>query len=340
MDNRVKGWTEADAQVAVDYYWEEESYNELIYMSEWFPLPESGYDYVQDGYFTIGGYDSFGRDDDDDIMSIYLYEGETYSFFVGQEDPDGWDYIYPSLSLFDENGYLLRTQEGSSSFSAPYESSIINFTPHDAGWVFLFISSPYAWDSAAVVVVAAQTNETSPPPVVDVEEVVDTTPTPEPEPEPEVSPATTAIINPDTSNFDNAILSESGQRIDADDAMLYRMYLGGMDRVPDENGFQWWADEITFGDARLVDVATGFVFSSEFEGYADTNENGTVDNEEFVSHMYENVFGRAPDQSGYDFWINKLDSSKATQPEVFVSMTQSNEYVDITLEAVGDYLFI
>ena len=54
--------------------------------------------------------------------------------------------------------------------------------------------------------------------------------------------------------------------------------------------------------------------------------------------MYVNVFGREPDQGGFDFWFGELDSGNRNQTDVLVDMTQSNEYVELTLNAVVDYL--
>ena len=54
--------------------------------------------------------------------------------------------------------------------------------------------------------------------------------------------------------------------------------------------------------------------------------------------MYQNVFGRAPDREGFDFWSNELDTGNRTQANVLADMTQSKEYVEMTVNPVVDFL--
>ena len=140
------------------------------------------------------------------------------------------------------------------------------------------------------------------------------------------------IIDRDNYNWDNDIDTGDQQLITAEDAQLYRSYLGAMGRLPDIGGFNWWANEIDEGRHSLDTMAAGFINSSEFKGYADSDHNGYISNHEFISHMYEDVFGRWPDQEGYDYWMAELNSGSSDQAEVFIDMTQSNEYIDQTLE--------
>ena len=85
-------------------------------------------------------------------------------------------------------------------------------------------------------------------------------------------------------------------------------------------------------------MAAGFVFSDEFQSIADTNQDDITDNLEFIDHMYLNVFGREPDEGGLFFWLGELRSGNRTQANVLVEMTQSNEYVELTVSGVVDYL--
>lgn len=51
------------------------------------------------------------------------------------------------------------------------------------------------------------------------------------------------------------------------------------------------------------------------------------------------VFGREPDESGYVWWLEELDSGRRSQVDDLVDMTQSNEYVELTKKYVVDYLY-
>ena len=133
-------------------------------------------------------------------------------------------------------------------------------------------------------------------------------------------------------------MAAPGVEISAADAQLYRTYSGGLGRTPDDEGFAWWSNEIAEGRHTLDSMAAGFIFSSEFQGLADTNQDGMTDNLELVNHMFVSVFDREPDEGGLNFWLGELDSGSRTQAKVLVDMTQSNEYIDLTLNAAVDYL--
>ncbi len=149
------------------------------------------------------------------------------------------------------------------------------------------------------------------------------------------------FIDPDELLANNDINTGDGWIIQADAAQLYRVYMGAMGRLPDDAGFKWWFEKIEAGGRQAIfEMAEGFIHSPEFKGYADTNNDNQISNDEFVTHMYEGVFGRSPDQEGYDFWLEKLELHNYNQRQVLVYMTESNEYVEQTLEVVAEYIFI
>lgn len=163
-------------------------------------------------------------------------------------------------------------------------------------------------------------------------------------PNPDGSPVTPIppfIDSVDDYKWDDDIwVPDEYRSVAAEDAQMYRLYLGGMGHIPDSEGFLWWSYEVRFGESGLKGMADGFVYSSEFKSYADMNADGEVSNHEFVTHMYENVFEREPDRGGYNYWIGELDSGASDQGDVLMQMTQSNEYIDQTLEVVAAYLFL
>ena len=129
-------------------------------------------------------------------------------------------------------------------------------------------------------------------------------------------------------------------KVSALEAGLYRTYYGALGRLPDEGGFGFWLNEIMENGASFEEVATGFLGSPEFIDLADTNDSGNVSAEEFVAHMYRNVFGRQPDEAGFNWWLDQLYSQEFSTEEAFVSMVQSDEFVQLTAGTVYDYLFL
>ena len=72
----------------------------------------------------------------------------------------------------------------------------------------------------------------------------------------------------------------------------------------------------------LLDIARDFVASDEFR----TLYGAHPSNAEIVAKFYPNVLNRAPDPQS-QFWIDVLDSKRATVAEVLVGFSESAENV-------------
>ena len=127
--------------------------------------------------------------------------------------------------------------------------------------------------------------------------------------------------------------------ISADDTQLYRAYLGIMGRTPDKAGFDWWADQLEQG-STLTDMTAGFFASPEFQTRADRNRDANISPEELLDELYGNTLGRNPDLSGYNWWLNELYSGVRTSDQVMLAFTQSDEYIDASLQVVGLQLWL
>ena len=130
------------------------------------------------------------------------------------------------------------------------------------------------------------------------------------------------------------------QVIESTDAQLYRIYFGSLGRIPDQGGFEFWKEQVESEVFSFAEVSARFIDSSEFQGLADVNGLGGVDDFEFLDHMYANVLGRVPDQDGYVWWLGQLDSDAHTQATAFANMVQSDEFVLTTAATVADFLFV
>jgi hypothetical protein len=146
------------------------------------------------------------------------------------------------------------------------------------------------------------------------------------------------LVDDDENYWDAAIATLDGGGVSAADAQLFRTYSGALGRDPDDAGFDWWRTEIAAERHDMRSMAGGFLWSVEFQGQADTDSSGMVSNPEFLAHMYVNVFGREPDEAGFNWWLDQLDSGDKSQTDALLDMTQSNEYVQLTLYGAQDYL--
>ena len=99
-----------------------------------------------------------------------------------------------------------------------------------------------------------------------------------------------------------------------------RLYQAAFDRDPDAVGLGYWIDQIENG-LPLPEAAYWFMQSNEFEVIYGSD----VDNDAFVGLLYQNVLDRAPEQAGYDYWMDMLDNSSLNRQEALAFFSESAE---------------
>jgi len=103
-------------------------------------------------------------------------------------------------------------------------------------------------------------------------------------------------------------------------AEAYRLYQAAFDRTPDQAGLGYWIGQMSQGTG-LHAVANAFVHSGEFRTlYGDAPTNG-----EIITAIYANVLDRAPDQAGFAWWLQALDSGAASVTDLLVGFSESAE---------------
>jgi hypothetical protein len=337
-------WAFQDRQSFWNHYNYEYSTGDLGTLNWYVDRAFSEYEYAtQWDHTLIGGYDPNGWTDQYDLSQVWLEDGEIYDFAAVGADP-------VALELHDASGDLLLTNDGDNYYGYGHDAriadlvidtydlnpwvqadTIVNFKADYTGWHTISVTGAgnVLWTlPSEVSIVGFQHADNLPAPTKPSAST------------PPVESHTPYLIDNDNNHWDAAVADGNGKVVQAEDAQLYRAYMGTMGRMPDKDGFNWWANQIDQGKHTLLSMAEGFIFSEEFSGYADKNNDDQISNHEFVTHMYEGVFGRTPDKGGYDWWMNELDSGSRTQGEALLDMTQSNEYVEITTETVADYLFV
>ncbi|MCR8550897.1 DUF4214 domain-containing protein [Salipiger sp. P9] len=112
---------------------------------------------------------------------------------------------------------------------------------------------------------------------------------------------------------------------------VYRLYGATLAREPDANGFESWVAGLQT-NLTLLQVATRFVNSAEFQ-----NTYGSLTDEEFVTLLYHNVLGRAPDANGLANWVQRLEDGM-TRAQVVTGFSESGEYRNNTAPELDDYM--
>ena len=111
-----------------------------------------------------------------------------------------------------------------------------------------------------------------------------------------------------------------GFDVAANAGQVYRLYKAAFARTPDLGGLGGWIAGMDNG-LGLEQVANSFIASAEFQSlYGASSSNG-----QFVTALYLNVMGRAPDAGGYGYWVNQLASSLQSRAQVLVAFSESGE---------------
>jgi hypothetical protein len=108
------------------------------------------------------------------------------------------------------------------------------------------------------------------------------------------------------------------------------MYIAYFNRAPDAVGLAFWGTAYANG-MSLEDIAEEF--ATQPETLATYPENAS--NLKFVSDVYENVLGRAPDMDGLRFWSGELNDGNVGRGEFILAMlngvqdgSADREYLD------------
>jgi hypothetical protein len=116
--------------------------------------------------------------------------------------------------------------------------------------------------------------------------------------------------------------------VDGSAGQAYRLYAAALNRAPDRDGLGYWINAFD-NDATLTSVANGFINSAEFL----KNFNGNGSNSTFVNAMYNNVLDRAPDQPGFEYWVNVLNNG-TDRASVLIGFSESVENVALTANLI------
>ncbi len=105
------------------------------------------------------------------------------------------------------------------------------------------------------------------------------------------------------------------------DDFVERCYLVTLGRGSDPDGFADWKNQLLNGKAVGIEIAYGFLFSTEY-----TKKNKS--NADYVTDLYMLFMGREPDEDGFNDWVGRLDAGKS-RLEVFAGFANSQEFYNI-----------
>nr|WP_246699135.1 DUF4214 domain-containing protein [Rhizobium sp. BK491] len=105
---------------------------------------------------------------------------------------------------------------------------------------------------------------------------------------------------------------------------IYRLYRTILGREPDYTSLPHFISSAYNFGTDAVHIASDLVNSTEF-----TQKYGTLDNTQFITLLYQNAFGRAPDSAGLTAWVNLLNSgtSRAQAAEQFADYVEGQTHL-------------
>jgi hypothetical protein len=123
-------------------------------------------------------------------------------------------------------------------------------------------------------------------------------------------------------NIERIVFADKSVALDVEGnaGQAYRIYQAAFARKPDNGGLKYWIGMMDSG-TTLEAVSSGFIGSAEFKNLYGANPT----NDQFVSKLYNNVLGRAPDAGGFNYWVGLLNNKQIDMTSTLVNFSESTE---------------
>ena len=119
--------------------------------------------------------------------------------------------------------------------------------------------------------------------------------------------------------------------LNTDSGRMFRLYNASFNRLPDSDGLEYWINQFSSGANSIRVVASSFLGSAEFAERYGSN----VKDEKYITTLYQNVLGRAPDTSGLNYWLGQLSSGAETRYEALLGFAESAENKALFTDMTG-----
>tara|TARA_B100000579_G_C22837476_1_gene859624 strand:- start:614 stop:1798 length:1185 start_codon:yes stop_codon:yes gene_type:complete len=109
--------------------------------------------------------------------------------------------------------------------------------------------------------------------------------------------------------------------IDDISGKIYRLYNATFARFPDQEGLKYWIKNNTSGIDTYRSTAASFLISEEFISIYGIHTT----NEDYIKSLYTNVLERQPDLTGYNYWLNQINTGLENRGELLMGFSESTE---------------
>jgi hypothetical protein len=102
-----------------------------------------------------------------------------------------------------------------------------------------------------------------------------------------------------------------------------KLFLATLERTPNDDGLNYWINELSSGRRTGAQVAFDFIFSSEM------NDRNLSDRE-YIIVLCNALMGRNPSPDGATFWVNRMRTAhNNNRYSIFVEFINSPEFLQI-----------
>lgn len=143
-------------------------------------------------------------------------------------------------------------------------------------------------------------------------------------------------INTSLVSVERVVFNDGVRAFDFDGnaGMGFRVYQAAFAREPDAPGLGFWIRELDSGAKNPHSMAADFIYSREFIAKYGTPQ--TVSNGEYIELLYLNALGRQLDQSGFNYWNQKLNSGEMDRSDLLLYFADSAENRQQTAPEISD----
>ncbi|NEV61115.1 DUF4214 domain-containing protein [Thiorhodococcus minor] len=101
------------------------------------------------------------------------------------------------------------------------------------------------------------------------------------------------------------------------DWQVAEIYIATLGYAPDDEGLQYWVENLGAGIGWTpTTVAQSFFDAPLVEAMYPPDQDYGV----FINALYQNLFGRSPDDAGYAYWLNELQSGSTQRNEMIIAL--------------------
>ncbi len=127
------------------------------------------------------------------------------------------------------------------------------------------------------------------------------------------------LLLPLTSNADTRSFSAAESRV-------LEAYLAYYGRPADPAGLAYWAGRLESEGGDLQSIIDAFGESEEYQ-----LRFGSLSNTDLISNLYDQLFGRAPDEGGLAFYVGKLDSGEWSLQKISLVILDGVQGEDVAI---------